>query len=125
MKVQFAFKSRSAASCSDPKRKKVKLDVLPTGEDATSFARHNQKLKSEHIKPHPNKPVVQELMKVTFEMRRHDIVNNTKHLTQITEDYPFLKCPDEVSQVFMYNRLLATMYDMPTCTTFITYYSVS
>ncbi len=101
VKVEFAFKSRGTTSSrSGPKCKKVKLDTSPSGEDAASFARHNQKLKSEHSKAHPNKAVVQELMKVTFEMRRHDIVNNTKHLTRIMEDYPFLKCPDEVSQVF-------------------------
>ena len=47
--------------------------------------------------------------KVTFEMRRHDIVNNTKHLTQIMEDYPFLKCPDEVSQVFNFRPLAITI----------------
>ena len=102
VKVEFAFKNRAGGTAlhPGPKSKKMKLDTPPSGEDAASFARHNQKLKSEHTKAHPNKAVVQELMRVTFEMRRHDIINNTKRLTQITEDYPFLKCPDEVSFVF-------------------------
>ena len=99
VKVEFAFKNWSMASCSSPKRKKVKLDDPPSGEGATSFSRHNLMLKSEHIKAHPNKPVVQEQMKVTFEMRRHDIVKNKKRLTQIMNDYPFLTCPDEVRQM--------------------------
>ena len=98
IKVKLALKKRAISnSHSGPKCKRVKLDAPPSGEDEASFARHNQKLKSEHTKVHPNKAVVQELMRVTFEMRRNDIVNNAKHVAQITEDYPFLKSPEEVS----------------------------
>ena len=98
VKIELAFKKRATSnSYSGPKCKKIKLDTPPSGEDEASFARHNQKLKSEHTIVHPNKAVVQELMRVTFEMRQNDIVNNAKHVAQITEEYPFLKSPDEVT----------------------------
>ena len=97
VKVELALKKRATYnSHSGPKCKRIKLDAPPSGDEA-SFARHNQKLKSEHTKVHPNKAVVQELMRVTFEMRRNDIVNNAKHVAQIMEEYPFLKSPDEIS----------------------------
>ena len=98
VRIEYSFKSCSATASSGPKCKKVKLDELPTGEDVISFSRHNQHLKAENSKPHPNKAVVQELMKVTFEMRCQDIVNNSRHLKQLLEVYPFLRSPDEVSE---------------------------
>ena len=83
-------KRRSTVSCLNSKSKKVKLDDPPLGEDVTSFSRHYQMLKLEYIKANPNKTVVQELMKVTFEVRRRDIENNIKQVKHIMQDYPFL-----------------------------------
>ena len=77
MKVEFNFKSRPLSN-TGPKAKKPKLELaIPAGEDDTSFSRHSRLLLSESTKQHPNKAVVAEAIKLSFAMRRNDVVANT------------------------------------------------
>ena len=61
------------------------LIQVPPGEDKTSFERHKRK----------NETIVKELMKVSYAMRRNDILENG-HTFSITERYPFLGRPEYV-----------------------------
>lgn len=45
---------------------------------------------------HPNKPVVADLMSVTYEMRRNDILTSAMLVKDLLKKYPFLKDKDEV-----------------------------
>ena len=69
---------------------------IPEGEDGASFARHNSLLKVEARKGKPNRSIVSEIMKVSFHMRRNDILSEPKPLSELLESYPFLKDYDEV-----------------------------
>ena len=90
-KVEYFFKaSRIISDKYGPRKKKIKLDERPAGEDEVSFARHNRRIKAESIKPHPNRGIVKELMKVIYAIRREDINDNCKTVVEILNDYPFL-----------------------------------
>lgn len=67
------------------------------GEDATSFARHNRLLLAKSVKPKPNRAVVAEAMKLSYEMGRNDIVSTPRSLKLLLKEYPFLQNSDEVS----------------------------
>lgn len=69
---------------------------VPDGEDEALFARHNRALKAEQKKVKPNRTVVKELMNMSYEMRRNDILSQGKPLVQLLDDYPFLGHYDEV-----------------------------
>lgn len=72
--------------------------VIPDGEDATSFARHNKIIKMEYAKREKkNNMVIRDLVKQSFAMRRQDITKNPSHAQVILEKYPFLKDPDQVT----------------------------
>ena len=89
-------------------RKDVVLQFLkvPEGEDEGSFARHNRALKVEFQKIKPNRALVAELMKLSFEMRRNRIISESIPLSEILSSYPFLRCPEEV---FL---LICLLYDV-------------
>lgn len=70
------------------------VQVTP-GEDKTSFERHNRLLSMEYTRPKKNEAIVKELMKVSYAMRRNDILENG-HTFIITERYPFLGQPEHV-----------------------------
>ena len=72
------------------------LPPIPDGEDQTSFDRHNRVLKAEYSKPNPNVKTVQELMKITFPMRRRDILSEG-HSFDPLKKYPYLQQPSHVS----------------------------
>ena len=74
-----------------------RLEVLPAGEDATSFARHNRLLLAESVKPKRNRAVVAEAMKLSFEMKRNEIVSHPRSLKLLLKEHPFLQSSDEVS----------------------------
>ena len=103
MKVEFKFKSRPL-STTGPKAKKLKLEQpIPAGEDSTSFSRHNRLLLSESMKNHPNKAVVSEAMKLSFAMRRNDIVTSRPPIPELLEKYPFLGDMDEVNRLCLWH----------------------
>ena len=59
--------------------KKTKL-TIPECEDDTSFSRWNKLLQDESLKLRTNKSVVSEAMKVSFAMRRNDIISKVHKL---------------------------------------------
>ena len=69
---------------------------IPLGEDENSFSRHNQKLKKEYKKRHPNMTLVDELMDVSFSMRRRDLLDNPCDITTVFANYPCLQNPEQV-----------------------------
>ena len=71
------------------------LIQVPPGEDKTSFERHNRLLSMEYTRPKKNETIVKELMKVSYAMRRNDILENG-HTFSIIEKYPFLQRPEHV-----------------------------
>ena len=78
------------------KLKAFDLPPIPPGEDETSFERHNRVLKTEYNKANPNVSTVKELMKVTFPMRRQDILSHG-HTYDPLQKYPYLQQPSHVS----------------------------
>ena len=71
---------------------------VPEGEDDHSFARHNKMLIAEFKKKRPNSMVVNDMMILTFPMRRSDIVqySHKYKLKDLFEKYPFLQTEDQV-----------------------------
>ena len=67
---------------------------IPSVPNSTSFERHNRTLKMEYSKSNPNSAVVKELMKITFAMRRRDILSDG---AGDIGKYPFLQTPEHVS----------------------------
>ena len=99
VKVEFNFKSHTPCG---PKAKKPKLEQpIPAGEDSTSFSRHNRLLLSESMKNHPNRAVVLEAMKLSFVMRRNDIVTSRPPIPELLEKYPFLGDMNEVNRLYL------------------------
>ena len=81
----------------EPKRPAIsqtQIEILP-GEDNTSFERHNRLLSIECTKAKKNETIVKELMKISYAMRRNDILENG-HTFSILEKYPFLQTPEHV-----------------------------
>lgn len=72
---------------------------MPVGEDAASFSRHNSDLKKEFCKVKPNLIKVEQLMTLSFAMRRNDVIFSTHTVKEIVTRYPFLSVRDEVSTV--------------------------
>ena len=110
-------KNRSATQTTDKKLEQPKkpmtsgtLIQVPPGEDKTSFERHNRLLSMEYTRPKKNETIVKELMKVSYAMRRNDILENG-HTFSIIEKYPFLQRPEHVryntlnSACIMYNNM--------------------
>ena len=81
-----------------PKRPAISQNqlVVPAGEDQTSFARHNRLLAIEFSRTKRNETVAKELMKMSYEMRRNDILENG-HTINVLEKYPFLQTIEHVS----------------------------
>ena len=71
------------------------LVAVPAGEDITSFERHNRLLAIEYSKSKSNVGNVKELMKISFAMRRNDILENG-HNFNIAQKYPFLQHSEHV-----------------------------
>ena len=80
-----------------PSLNSLQVPTIPTGEDSTSFDRHNRVLQLQFSKSHRNAAVVKELMDVSFPMRRRDIITNG-HLFDIKTKFPFLQEPEHVSK---------------------------
>ena len=78
------------------KLKAFELAEIPEGEDQTSFERHCRVLKAEYGKPNPNGKTGQQLMTLTFPMRRRDILSEG-HTFDPLKKYPFLQQPSHVS----------------------------
>ena len=80
-----------------PKKPAVSQNLItvPTGEDITSFERHNRLLAMEYSKSKSNAGNVKELMKISFAMRRNDILENG-HNFNIAQKYPFLQHAEHV-----------------------------
>ena len=71
--------------------------VIPDGEDDTSFKCHNTVIRSELAKKSKrNETVLNELIKQTFAMRRHDILESSTHAMITLQKYPFLREQDQV-----------------------------
>ena len=68
---------------------------VPPGEDKTSFERHNRLLSIEYAKAKKNETIIKELMKISYAMRRNDILENG-HTFSIIDKYPFLQTPEHV-----------------------------
>lgn len=71
--------------------------MLCIGEDEKSFARHNKALSTESLKSKPNLQLVEELMNLSYKMRRVDILDNPCDLSSLFEKYPFLKNEKQVN----------------------------
>lgn len=69
---------------------------IPPGEDEHSFSRFNGMLKAEARKTKPNRDVVNKLMERTYSQRRKHILTTPMPLSQLLQQYPFLKREDEV-----------------------------
>lgn len=80
-----------------PKKPTVSQNLIavPAGEDITSFERHNRLLAMEYSKSKSNVGNVKELMKISFVMRRNDILENG-HNFNIPQKYPFLQHSEHV-----------------------------
>ena len=65
-----------------------------------SFDRHNKEIRSSFCrKDGPrNSTVVNELINITFAMRRKDILDNNYHVHAILEKYPCFKEPSQVME---------------------------
>lgn len=74
----------------------LKPPQIPSGEDDTSFKRHNKVLMLEYKKTKPNMSVVNALMERTYAFRRTDILENSCDVTTILSKYPFLQNIDQV-----------------------------
>ena len=98
-KVVVELKASTAKSTVTTKSKSPgPSPVIPAGEDETSFIRHNSMIRSEVSKKEKkNKSVINELVKVSYGMRRRDILENASHVNVILDKYPFLREPDYVS----------------------------
>ena len=83
-----------------PSIKALEVSEVPDGEDDTSFDRHNRVLKTEYSKPSKNVTNVKQLMKITYPMRRREILSNghSKDYNPV-ELYPFLQDPKHVRTV--------------------------
>lgn len=68
----------------------------PSGEDRASHDRHVKFLQSEEKKISPNAAVCKDLMKRSFNIRREDILNNPKPVSELLKIYPSLKRGDQV-----------------------------
>lgn len=81
-----------------PSIKALDVPQIPVGEDETSFDRHNRVLKAEFSKSLPNVSNVKQLMKLTYPMRRREILSkgHTKDYNPIAI-YPFLQVSVHVS----------------------------
>ena len=64
--------------------------LINSGEDETSFLRHNRILLSEKSKSHPNMALVDDLMEKTFYFRRKDIIDNPCGIALLLQKYPYL-----------------------------------
>lgn len=73
---------------------------VPEGEDVASFERHNRCLKLEYKKKKPLMETVGQLMRLSFAMRRNDIMSSSKPISVILSDYPFLGNKIEASASF-------------------------
>ena len=73
--------------------------MIPEGEDETSFARWNKLLLDQSIKARPNMSIVSEAMKVSFAMRRNEIVSKSLPVVEILTKYPFLGDCNEVNYI--------------------------
>lgn len=73
------------------------VSLSPIGEDEASLQRHKKKLKDEMKRVSPNKQIVRELMKRTYELRRKEIMECTGTIHDILLSYPALKDSGEVS----------------------------
>lgn len=71
---------------------------VPSGEDDVSFSRHNKEIKSLMAKKrlHKNLVSLNHLIKLSYAMRRNDILSHEYHVKVILERYPFFKEPDQV-----------------------------
>ena len=78
-----------------PSLNSLVVPSVPTGEDSTSFERHNRVLQLQYSKSHRNAVIVKELMDVSFPMRRREIITNG-HLFDIKKKFPFLQEPEHV-----------------------------
>lgn len=74
---------------------------VPEGEDSASFARHNNSLKIEAGKGKPKRNIVSELMNISFSMRRNNIIEDPKPLSELLTCFPFLK---DCNEVWMYSK---------------------
>ena len=81
----------------NPKRPAISQSLIkvPAGEDQTSFERHNRLLAIEYSKTKRNETVVKELMKLSYPMRRNDILENG-HTINLLQKYPFLQTKEHV-----------------------------
>ncbi len=87
-----------------PSVKIHELPDVPDGEDATSFERHNRMLTIEFSKPTPNNCNVEQIMKITYPMRRRDIIEfgHMKDYNALVK-YPFLQDSFHVSRSQLLN----------------------
>lgn len=84
-------------------KKKKKLGsatTIPPGEDESSYWRHVKALKAEYAKTRPNKVVVQQLMKLSFPIRRNRILETPMDVSTIMDECPFLSDYSEVCQIY-------------------------
>ena len=81
--------------------------AVPAGEDIASFERHNKLLTMEYSKSKTNVGNVKELMKISFAMRRNDILENG-HNFNIPQKYPFLQHSEHVRYIINSNFLTSS-----------------
>ena len=85
--------------CQKPAKRAIDPPVVPSGEDETSFLRHQRVLAAEFQKAHPSEQIIRELMQLTFPMRRKDILEDG-HVFDPLEKFPYLGNTRNVSFCF-------------------------
>ena len=67
------------------------MRVIIIGEDNVSFENHNKLILIEYQKSSPNKIVVDDLVELSFAMRREDMTLNPLEMKQTLKKYPFFR----------------------------------
>lgn len=87
------------APASEPhtkKRKFYEVPQLPEGETLATCEEHKKALIKEMTKTKKNPHLIKELMDITFAHRRQKLLNETKRVETILEEYPALQLVSEV-----------------------------
>jgi len=107
-KKTYSERQAATTKIEKPKRPVISQNqlVVPAGEDQISFARHNRLLNIEFSRTKRNETLAKELIKMSYEMRRNDILENG-HTINVLEKYPFLQTLEHVSNE--YNLLAITL----------------
>lgn len=76
------------------------LPDLPEGETLETLMCHKEQLLNEFKKREPSKSILEEKMKLTYALRRQDIVKSPSTFSVLKKEWPVLFNPEMVSSLF-------------------------